>query len=102
MLKMAVRNRSAWPRSKGLNIRSFRRILGASHDIQVYNTMFTPAATPLYGSVFELTGTPVSYIVPQALLFEELDLVRETQQFVRKAPVVENPVKILKVKGTKN
>jgi predicted Zn-dependent protease len=78
---------------KGVNIRSFRRILGASHDTQVYNTMFTPAATPLYGSVFELTGTPVSYIVPQALLFEELDLVRETQQFVRKAPIVENPVK---------
>ncbi len=78
---------------KGVNIRSFRRILGASHDMQVYNTMFTPVNTPLYGSIFELTGTPVSYIVPQALLFEELDLVRETQQFVRNTPVVENPLK---------
>ncbi len=78
---------------KGLNIRSFRRVLGASHEMQVYNTMFTPANTYLYGRVFELTGVPVSYIVPQALLFEELDLVRETQQFVRKAPVVENAVR---------
>ena len=78
---------------KDLGIRSFRRIIGASHDMQVYNTMFTPANTPLYGSVFRLTGTPVSYIVPQAMLFEELDLVRETQQFVRKVPVVENPAK---------
>jgi predicted Zn-dependent protease len=78
---------------KDLGIRSFRRVLGASHDMQVYNTMFTPANTPLYGSVFGLTGTPVSYIVPRAILFEELDLVRETQQFVRKVPVVENPAR---------
>jgi predicted Zn-dependent protease len=79
---------------KGLNIRSLRRILGASQEMQVYNTMFSPATTQFYTWGFELTGVPVSYIVPTALLFEELDVVRETQQVVKKAPVVENPVNI--------
>ncbi len=78
---------------KNLNIRSFRRALGASDEMQVYNTMFTPATPHLYGGDFDLTSVPASYIVPQALLFEELDLVRETQQFIRNTPVVENPVK---------
>jgi hypothetical protein len=76
---------------KDLNIRSFRRILGASHNMQVYNTMFTPVNTLMFGRIFDIAGVPVSYIVPQALLFEELDIVRETQQFVRNNPVVENP-----------
>lgn len=77
---------------KGLNIRSFRRILGSSRQMQVYNTMFTPANVPLYGWDFDVTGVPVSYIVPNALLFEELDVVREPRQVVNKPPVVENPV----------
>ncbi len=79
---------------KGLNIRSFRRILGVSNEIQVYNTMFAPVTAQLYSWGFELTGVPVSYIVPGAILFEELDVVRETQQVVRKAPVVNNPVNL--------
>jgi TldD protein len=79
---------------KGLNIRSLRRILGASKEMQVYNTMFSPATTQFYSWGFDLTGVPASYIVPEALLFEELDVVRETQQVVKKPPVVENPVNI--------
>ena len=79
---------------KGLNIRSLRRILGASKEMQVYNTMFNPATTQLYSWGFDLTGVPTSYIIPEALLFEELDIVRETQQVVKKPPVVENPVNL--------
>ncbi len=78
---------------KGLNIRAFRRLLGASTDMQVYNTMFTPANAQLFTWQFELTGTPVSYILPQALLFEELDIVSESQQMIRRPPVVGNPLK---------
>jgi hypothetical protein len=79
---------------KDLNIRSFRRILGASRDMQVYNTLFAPATTPLFSGDFGLAGVPVSYIVPQALLFEELDVVPEARQAIRKPPVVDNPVGI--------
>ncbi len=78
---------------KGLNLRSFRRILGASNDMQVYNTIYTPPNTAAASIGFDITGVPVTYILPQALLFEELDIVRESQQVIRKEPVVENPVK---------
>ncbi len=78
---------------RGLNMRSFRRILGASNQMQVYNTIYTPPNTPSFSVDFAITGVPVSYIIPQALLFEELDIARETQQVIRKPPVVENPVK---------
>ena len=77
-----------------LNIRSFRRIIGATKDMQVYNTLFAPVATPLFGGDFGLAGVPVSYIVPQALLFEELDVVPEPRQAIRKPPVVENPANL--------
>jgi hypothetical protein len=78
---------------KGINIRSFRRILGASQQMQTYNTMFTPVNESLQKWGFSLTGTPVSYILPQALLFEELEIVRESQPMVKRPPVVSNPVK---------
>ena len=77
---------------KGLNLRSFRRVLGASSEMQVYNTMYTPANAQLFTWRFELTGTPVSYILPQAILFEELDITGESQRVVRRPPVVGNPL----------
>ncbi len=78
---------------KGLNLRSFRRVLGASSEMQVYNTMYTPPNAQLFSWRFELTGTPVSYVLPQAILFEELDITAESQSVVRRPPVVGNPLK---------
>ncbi len=77
---------------KGLSMRSFRRMLGATSDMQVYNTMFTPGNARLFTWRFELTGTPVSYILPQAILFEELDITSESQRMIRRPPVVSNPL----------
>lgn len=77
---------------KGLSMRSFRRLLGATAEMQVYNTMFTPANAQLFSWRFELTGTPVSYILPKAILFEELDITSESQRMIRRPPVVSNPL----------
>ncbi len=78
---------------KGLGVKSFRRILGASKGMQVYNTMYQPVNEQLSSWTFGLTGVPSTYIVPQAILFEELDVVKESQRLVRRPPVVQNPVK---------
>ncbi len=77
---------------QGINLRSFRRVLGTSSEMQVYNTMHTPPNAQLFSWRFELTGTPVSYILPQAILFEELDITSESQRMVRRPPVVGNPL----------
>jgi len=61
--------------------------------MQVYNTLFKPANVRLITWGFGLTGVPVSYIVPEALLFEELEIKRESQSVVKRPPVVSNPVK---------
>ncbi len=77
---------------KGFDVRSFRRILGAAQEQMVYNTMLNPGGpfSTLFG--FELAGLPVTFITPEALLFEEIELVRETQRLVKTLPPVASPV----------
>ncbi|MFH2096506.1 MAG: metallopeptidase TldD-related protein [Bacteroidota bacterium] len=77
---------------QGLSIKSFKRLLATSKDMQVYNTMCRPGGSGISNYGFDVTGIPTSIIVPQAFLFEELDVVKETQDMVKKPPVVTNPV----------
>jgi len=77
---------------EGLSTKSFKRLLATSSQMQVYNTMDKPINSDLYDWSFKLTGVPASFIVPDGLLFQELDVVKEKQDIVKTLPSVSNPL----------
>jgi hypothetical protein len=79
---------------QGLSVKSFKRLLGTSSELQVYNTIVKPISGELNSWNFGLTGIPASFILPDALLFEELDVVKEKQNMVKNIPVAANPVNL--------
>jgi len=81
---------------QGLSTKSFKRLLGTSSEMQVYNTMLMPVNSDLYGWEYPLTGCPASFILPDGLLFQELDIVKEKQGMVKNIPVVSNPLSLIK------
>ena len=80
---------------QGLSTKSFKRLLATSSEMQVYNTMVMPINSDLYGWEYPLTGIPASFILPDGLLFQELDIVKEKQGMVKNMPVVSNPLSLL-------
>ncbi|MFH1004067.1 MAG: hypothetical protein V1781_00995, partial [Bacteroidota bacterium] len=81
---------------QGLSTKSFKRLLATSSEMQVYNTMIMPINIDLYNWEYKLTGTPASFILPDGLLFQELDIVKEKQGVVKNIPVVSNPISKIK------
>lgn len=81
---------------QGLSTKSFKRLLATSSEMQVYNTMIKPINIDLYKWEYKLTGTPASFILPDGLLFQELDIVKEKQGVVKNIPVVSNPLSKIK------
>lgn len=77
---------------QGLSTKSFKRLLATSSEMQVYNTMVKPVNSDLYNWDYKLTGIPASFILPEGLLFQELDIVKEKQGVVKNIPVVSNPL----------
>ena len=62
----------------GISISSMRRILSASKKRLVHN--------------MTVSGIPSTFIVPQALIIEELDVKKEQQTYMPKLPVVPSPL----------
>ena len=79
---------------QGISTKSFKRLLGTSTKMQVYNTMVQPVSSKLYNWEYKLSGIPASFILPEGLLFEELDIVKEKQGLVKKVPIVSNPLSV--------
>ncbi len=77
---------------QGLSIKAFKRIKATSSQMQVYNTMVLPVTGNFYGGQYYLTGVPASFILPEGLLFQELDIVKEKQGMTKNIPVVESPL----------
>ncbi len=77
----------------GLSVKAFKRILGVSDKQFVYNTMIT-GKEDSYNAWGYLYGMPASFIVPDVMLFEELDIQKEKRTVTKKLPVVQNPVGI--------
>jgi len=77
---------------QGLSTKSFKRILATSTEMQVYNTMVMPIKGDLYNWGYQLTGIPASFILPEGILFQELDVVKEKQGMVKNMPVVSSPL----------
>lgn len=61
-----------------LNMRSFKHVLGASDQEIIYNS--------------SAMGNMASYIVPDALLFEELEVARNSSLNLKSPYIVERPV----------
>jgi hypothetical protein len=77
---------------QGLTTKSFKHLLATSSEMQVYNTMIIPVNSDLYSWEYSLSGVPASFILPEGLLFQELDIVKEKQGVVKNIPVVSNPL----------
>lgn len=69
-------------------------IIATAAAMQVYNTMVFPANTRMYAPSGGIKGVPASMILPEAILFEEIDIVKARQDVVRQLPVVNNPVSL--------
>ncbi|HBX51900.1 MAG: hypothetical protein A2275_12275 [Bacteroidetes bacterium RIFOXYA12_FULL_35_11] len=76
----------------GLTVKSFKKTLGFSNKEYVYNTLIKGKKSNYDTYRWPLAGIPSSFILPDAILFEELDLQKEKRAVTKKLPVVENPV----------
>jgi hypothetical protein len=84
-----------------LSLGSLKDIMGATKKKFVYNTLQTESGglSGIFSFAFgfgenemNLNGIPASYIVPEAVLFQELDVHKEKRPITSKLPIVENPI----------
>ncbi|MCD4746971.1 MAG: hypothetical protein K8R58_11805 [Bacteroidales bacterium] len=86
----------------GISTNTFKKIIGFSDKQFIYNTLLSESVGGLNlgfliyymsgGGLESLSGTPASFIVPDAFLVEYLDVQQEKRAITKKLPVVENPV----------
>ena len=77
-----------------LPLKSFKKILGVADTQVVYNTLqkgkrssYSPS-----NSGFSLSGAPASFIVPQAIFFETLEVEKDRDIALKKEPVAPSPL----------
>jgi hypothetical protein len=89
----------------GISLNDFKKIVAVSKESQLYDTLIDKnllgfslsniASASFIPAGFSLmNGMPTSLIVPDAMLFEELELKQHQRAITKKTPVVENPVGI--------
>lgn len=89
----------------GVPVSALRRIAGADTERLAYNTLVPASAgdsaasgiLSLFGGGggggWRPSGIPASFIVPRSILFEELDLEKESRTATPRLPVVASPLK---------
>jgi len=77
-----------------LSLKSFKRIVGTSIEKQVYNTLLKgkQRGYSSRSSGFNLFGIPTSLIVPQAIVFQELEVEKDKTIVLKKETMVPNPL----------
>jgi len=77
-----------------LSLKSFKRIVGVSSEKQVYNTLLKGKGGRYYSwrSNFDLFGIPSSFIVPQAIIFQELEVEKDKTIVLKNETMVPNPL----------
>jgi hypothetical protein len=77
-----------------LSLKSFKRIVGVSSEKQVYNTLLKGKGSRYYSwrSGFDLFGIPSSFIVPQAIVFQELEVEKDKTIVLKNETMVPNPL----------
>ncbi len=76
---------------KGLKISDLRKIIGAGDARMVYNTT---AGEDLWAKGETLSGYPTSFIAPDAFLFREIEVTKQTKSNTFKLPLVQNPLEL--------
>jgi hypothetical protein len=77
-----------------LSLSSLRRMAGASQEQLVYNTLVASGGGGggffffMMGPTASASGIPASFIVPRALILEELEVKKEQRDYTPKLPVV--------------
>ncbi|MGD2034167.1 MAG: metallopeptidase TldD-related protein [Bacteroidales bacterium] len=77
-------------RIKPPSLITLKRHLGVSGNLQVHNTILSMSGDRNFSSL--VTGMPVSFIVPDALLLEDIELESINKPLTSLLPVIENPV----------
>lgn len=80
----------------GFSIKTFKRILGVANKQFVYNKVSKGNQNYFNSWNWDLNGILSTFIVPDGILFEELDLQKDKKPVMAKPPVVQNPVGIKK------
>jgi hypothetical protein len=77
-----------------LSLKSFKRIIGVADTQEVYNTLQKgkEGNYPTYQSRFSLVGAPASFIVPKAIVFQELEVEKDKDIVLKKDPIVPSPL----------
>lgn len=87
----------------GISVSSLKKIMGTSKNQFAYNTILNTSQGGISSLVFfivsnieesvSVNGVPASFIVPNAVLFEELEVSKEKRPVTVKLPIVDNPIK---------
>jgi hypothetical protein len=87
----------------GISLNDLEKIVAVSTESQLYNTLIgqsmfgislSSVVSLLPGRSSLMSGMPTSFIVPDAILFEKLELKQHQRAITKKRPIVENPVGI--------
>lgn len=85
----------------GMSTSTLKKILGMSDTEIVYNTLLSKSVGGMSFSIFSfrssgdswsLGGIPATFIVPDAMLVEYMDVQKEKRAITEKLPIVKNPV----------
>jgi len=77
-----------------LSLKSFKRIVGVADTQEVYNTLQQgkDGGYSAYRSGFSLVGAPASFIVPKAIVFQELEVEKDKDIVLKKETIVPSPI----------
>jgi len=78
-----------------LSLKSFKRIVGVADTQEVYNTLQRGKPDGLFGyssHQFSLVGAPASFIVPKAIVFQELEVEKDKDIVLKKETMVPSPL----------
>lgn len=76
-------------------LKTFKHVTSVSSEQQVFNTLMGGQKIDAWpaSNDFQLYGVPVSFILPKAILFEELELNKNPDINLQKKPFIANPLK---------
>jgi len=77
-----------------LNVKAFKRLVGVADTQEVYNTLQRGKnmGFSTWRSRYALVGAPASFIVPKAIVFQELEVEKEKDIVLKREPIVASPM----------
>ena len=76
---------------KGLTLNDLRKLIGAGNQKRVLNTT---AGEDIQHKADNLSGCAATFITPDAFLFKEIEINKQSKPNMTKLPVVKNPLEI--------